>query len=445
MQEIKKVSEAALFQQPLVQIMYRQVPIAVASMMIFGSGMLIDAYFMGRMMDAQAVIAINVILPWLGLLMIFDNALATGLAYTVSSLNHSQHEQRAGALWLALAAALLAAVVMLGLGVGISPFLASYPELSRRARLLAGEYLGPWLYLGFFYFSSNLCAAYYRGRGQVSWAAIITLCPLVVNAILTPLLIPIFAIRGAIYATIIAYALSSLFALSTLTKSLWQALRTGIDWALLRSSLIWNGLFGAILQAAIVAQQALHFWVAGRLNSNAELALLGLSYRFYSIVFLGVLGIMGIFQPLLAVATQRQDLARQTAVLRSFAIGSFGMALLLGAALWVSPEWYFRSFLADLQYQVSADSFQYFFGSFALVPLQLMAIIYLQTVQRFKAALSLIAIRQLILFPALLLLLAHWLGPMASFWVMSATDGFMLVLIILLRRFIFTSRSNTPV
>lgn len=96
----------------LIRFTIRPASHSCGSMMILESGILIDAYFVGRMMDDQAVIAINVIISLLALLMNLDHALTTALSHTVRSLNYVRNPPCGAVHWMTLIAGFVAGIVI---------------------------------------------------------------------------------------------------------------------------------------------------------------------------------------------------------------------------------------------------------------------------------------------------------------------------------------------
>jgi putative MATE family efflux protein len=403
-----------LGEEPIAPLLLKFAAPAIVGLMAQALYITIDRIFVGRAINEDALSSLAVAFPLMLLLMALGMLVGFGAAALISIRLGEQRKPDAeqvlgNATVLLLAAAVVSTLVGL---TTLDPLLKLFGAAApARAAILpyARDYMRIIVLGSVFQIMGFGLNAMIRGEGNPKIAMLTMLISVLLNIVLAPIFLFAFhwGMPGAALATVSAQAVSAVWVLAYFLRSN-SLLRLRARNLRLRWSVCGRLLaIGSAPCAMQVANSAVHSVINHQLNSyNGELAIWGIIFPIYMLIFMPVIGINQGAQPIIgynygSLRFDRVKKTLQTAVLAASCIAVLGFVVMM-----VFPARVFRLFSEDRELiAAGVHAMRLCAAMLPLVGFQIVSSGYFQAVGKPIQAMILTLSRQvLLLIPAVLIL-----------------------------------------
>ena len=335
---------------------FLSIPI-VAQQLALVAQQVIDVFWIGRL-GGDAVAAVGLVMPVLGLFAAGTMAMFLGCQVVVSQRVGA--DDRPGARRAAFHGLVGAGVVGLALAILVSTFALDIARLFRPGEAVAtfaAVYLGTMAFSYAVSGMSDAMEAAFVGSGDSRTPLVVNLVAIVVNVVLDPFLMfgwwrfDAYGIAGAAYATLIAYAVGLLIALSVAASG-----RGGFTFTR-RALAVDPDEFHALLDvgapkaAQETGRQVARLVIVAIISftgGGAALAAYTIGARISTVAFVPAIGLGSAGTTLVGqnLGANRADRATRATWL-GVAVGAIGLGL-LGVCQWFAPELLARVFVPGI-------------------------------------------------------------------------------------------------
>ena len=402
---------------------------AVVGMVAIGLYQLVDAIFVGRMVDANALGAISLVYP----LTLINNGIATligiGSSSVLSRAIGAQDQKTISKVfgnltfWIA-ALSLVSMAVLYAFAAPLVSFMgaASGDMTSYAVDYLRIVALGS-VFVNFAQGSNMLI----RGEGKMVSAMTIMGAGTVLNIILDPIFIGLLGmgIRGAAWATVISQTVMAVMSFVYFARG-----RTAVPMGRIRHEpsilpgVLKVGVSAMLMQVMALVQQTLLYKSIAHYGTPAEIPVIGAALRLMAFAFIPVWGMSQGLQPVVGTSYGARKYARVRHAYRYFSAAATVFCGVAWLAFLLVPRTLLGWFLTDSALlDAGAPMVRTILCTFVFNGFMIMSITLFQAVGKGGAAAALIMGQQLGFVAPIMLILPLFLGlwgvllapPLASF------------------------------
>ena len=436
-----KSGSATFGTQPIPQLLIRQAVPAAVGILVMSLNVLIDTIFVGQWIGANAIAAINVVLPVSFFIAALGMAIGLGGGSIISRALGKDNYAKATKTFgnqIVLNFSLTISFALVGLLFmdSIIPAFGGKGALFEPAKIYYTIVLYGVPILGFCMMGNNVI----RAVGKPKYAMYAMMLPSISNLILDYVLIYIFdfGMYGAAWATTLSYGVCGIYILYFFTsknaelKPLLSDFK--IDWSITKEI----GALGSVTlarQAVVSISVLLVNNLLYRLDGESAVAVYAIISRLLMFSLFPILGITQGFIPIAGYNYGAKNKKRVEQVIRTAVLYSSGLATLVFMMIYVFSNSIGTIFTSEpLVLQKTPAAIRWVFAATPIVGIQLIGAAYYQAIGKALPALLLTLTRQGFFFIPLLYILPEFLGidgvwiafPIAELLAAIVTGGFLI-------------------
>jgi putative MATE family efflux protein len=436
-----KSGSATFGTQPIPQLLIKQAVPAAVGILVMSLNVLIDTIFVGQWIGANAIAAINVVLPVSFFIAALGMAIGLGGGSIISRALGKDNLAKATKTFgnqIVLNFSLTISFALVGLLFmdSIIPAFGGKGALFEPAKIYYTIVLYGVPILGFCMMGNNVI----RAVGKPKYAMYAMMLPSISNLILDYLLIYIFdfGMYGAAWATTLSYGVCGIYILYFFTsknaelKPLLSDFK--IDWSITKEI----GALGSVTlarQAVVSISVLLVNNLLYRLDGESAVAVYAIISRLLMFSLFPILGITQGFIPIAGYNYGAKNKKRVEQVIRTAVLYSSGLATLVFMMIYAFSNSIGTIFTSEpLVLQKTPAAIRWVFAATPIVGIQLIGAAYYQAIGKALPALLLTLTRQGFFFIPLLYILPEFLGidgvwiafPIAELLAAIVTGGFLI-------------------
>lgn len=427
--------------QPIPQLLIKQAVPAAVGILVMSLNVLIDTIFVGQWIGANAIAAINVVLPVSFFIAALGMAIGLGGGSIISRALGKDNLAKATKTFgnqIVLNFSLTISFALVGLLFmdSIIPAFGGKGALFEPAKIYYTIVLYGVPILGFCMMGNNVI----RAVGKPKYAMYAMMLPSISNLILDYVLIYIFdfGMYGAAWATTLSYGVCGIYILYFFTsknaelKPLLSDFK--IDWSITKEI----GALGSVTlarQAVVSISVLLVNNLLYRLDGESAVAVYAIISRLLMFSLFPILGITQGFIPIAGYNYGAKNKKRVEQVIRTAVLYSSGLATLVFMMIYAFSNSIGTIFTSEpLVLQKTPAAIRWVFAATPIVGIQLIGAAYYQAIGKALPALLLTLTRQGFFFIPLLYILPEFLGidgvwiafPIAELLAAIVTGGFLI-------------------
>ena len=436
-----KSGSATFGTQPIPQLLIKQAVPAAVGILVMSLNVLIDTIFVGQWIGANAIAAINVVLPVSFFIAALGMAIGLGGGSIISRALGKDNLAKATKTFgnqIVLNFSLTISFALVGLLFvdSIIPAFGGKGALFEPAKIYYTIVLYGVPILGFCMMGNNVI----RAVGKPKYAMYAMMLPSISNLILDYVLIYIFdfGMYGAAWATTLSYGVCGIYILYFFTsknaelKPLLSDFK--IDWSITKEI----GALGSVTlarQAVVSISVLLVNNLLYRLDGESAVAVYAIVSRLLMFSLFPILGITQGFIPIAGYNYGAKNKKRVEQVIRTAVLYSSGLATLVFMMIYAFSNSIGTIFTSEpLVLQKTPAAIRWVFAATPIVGIQLIGAAYYQAIGKALPALLLTLTRQGFFFIPLLYILPGFLGidgvwiafPIAELLAAIVTGGFLI-------------------
>ena len=436
-----KSGSATFGTQPIPQLLIKQAVPAAVGILVMSLNVLIDTIFVGQWIGANAIAAINVVLPVSFFIAALGMAIGLGGGSIISRALGKDNLAKATKTFgnqIVLNFSLTISFALVGLLFmdSIIPAFGGKGALFEPAKIYYTIVLYGVPILGFCMMGNNVI----RAVGKPKYAMYAMMLPSISNLILDYVLIYIFdfGMYGAAWATTLSYGVCGIYILYFFTsknaelKPLLSDFK--IDWSITKEI----GALGSVTlarQAVVSISVLLVNNLLYRLDGESAVAVYAIISRLLMFSLFPILGITQGFIPIAGYNYGAKNKKRVEQVIRTAVLYSSGLASLVFMMIYAFSNSIGTIFTSEpLVLQKTPAAIRWVFAATPIVGIQLIGAAYYQAIGKALPALLLTLTRQGFFFIPLLYILPGFLGidgvwiafPIAELLAAIVTGGFLI-------------------
>lgn len=436
-----KSGSATFGTQPIPQLLIKQAVPAAVGILVMSLNVLIDTIFVGQWIGANAIAAINVVLPVSFFIAALGMAIGLGGGSIISRALGKDNLAKATKTFgnqIVLNFSLTISFALVGLLFmdSIIPAFGGKGALFEPAKIYYTIVLYGVPILGFCIMGNNVI----RAVGKPKYAMYAMMLPSISNLILDYVLIYIFdfGMYGAAWATTLSYGVCGIYILYFFTsknaelKPLLSDFK--IDWSITKEI----GALGSVTlarQAVVSISVLLVNNLLYRLDGESAVAVYAIISRLLMFSLFPILGITQGFIPIAGYNYGAKNKKRVEQVIRTAVLYSSGLATLVFMMIYAFSNSIGTIFTSEpLVLQKTPAAIRWVFAATPIVGIQLIGAAYYQAIGKALPALLLTLTRQGFFFIPLLYILPEFLGidgvwiafPIAELLAAIVTGGFLI-------------------
>ncbi|MCH1609639.1 MAG: MATE family efflux transporter [Flavobacteriaceae bacterium] len=436
-----KSGSATFGTQPIPQLLIKQAVPAAVGILVMSLNVLIDTIFVGQWIGANAIAAINVVLPVSFFIAALGMAIGLGGGSIISRALGKDNLAKATKTFgnqIVLNFSLTISFALVGLLFmdSIIPAFGGKGALFEPAKIYYTIVLYGVPILGFCMMGNNVI----RAVGKPKYAMYAMMLPSISNLILDYLLIYIFdfGMYGAAWATTLSYGVCGIYILYFFTsknaelKPLLSDFK--IEWSITKEI----GALGSVTlarQAVVSISVLLVNNLLYRLDGESAVAVYAIISRLLMFSLFPILGITQGFIPIAGYNYGAKNKKRVEQVIRTAVLYSSGLATLVFMMIYAFSNSIGTIFTSEpLVLQKTPAAIRWVFAATPIVGIQLIGAAYYQAIGKALPALLLTLTRQGFFFIPLLYILPGFLGidgvwiafPIAELLAAIVTGGFLI-------------------
>ena len=436
-----KSGSATFGTQPIPQLLIKQAVPAAVGILVMSLNVLIDTIFVGQWIGANAIAAINVVLPVSFFIAALGMAIGLGGGSIISRALGKDNLAKATKTFgnqIVLNFSLTISFALVGLLFmdSIIPAFGGKGALFEPAKIYYTIVLYGVPILGFCMMGNNVI----RAVGKPKYAMYAMMLPSISNLILDYVLIYIFdfGMYGAAWATTLSYGVCGIYILYFFTsknaelKPLLSDFK--IDWSITKEI----GALGSVTlarQAVVSISVLLVNNLLYRLDGESAVAVYAIISRLLMFSLFPILGITQGFIPIAGYNYGAKNKKRVEQVIRTAVLYSSGLATLVFIMIYAFSNSIGTIFTSEpLVLQKTPAAIRWVFAATPIVGIQLIGAAYYQAIGKALPALLLTLTRQGFFFIPLLYILPEFLGidgvwiafPIAELLAAIVTGGFLI-------------------
>ena len=436
-----KSGSATFGTQPIPQLLIRQAVPAAVGILVMSLNVLIDTIFVGQWIGANAIAAINVVLPVSFFIAALGMAIGLGGGSIISRALGKDNLAKATKTFgnqIVLNFSLTISFALVGLLFmdSIIPAFGGKGALFEPAKIYYTIVLYGVPILGFCMMGNNVI----RAVGKPKYAMYAMMLPSISNLILDYVLIYIFdfGMYGAAWATTLSYGVCGIYILYFFTsknaelKPLLSDFK--IEWSITKEI----GALGSVTlarQAVVSISVLLVNNLLYRLDGESAVAVYAIISRLLMFSLFPILGITQGFIPIAGYNYGAKNKKRVEQVIRTAVLYSSGLATLVFMMIYAFSNSIGTIFTSEpLVLQKTPAAIRWVFAATPIVGIQLIGAAYYQAIGKALPALLLTLTRQGFFFIPLLYILPGFLGidgvwiafPVAELLAAIVTGGFLI-------------------
>lgn len=436
-----KSGSATFGTQPIPQLLIKQAVPAAVGILVMSLNVLIDTIFVGQWIGANAIAAINVVLPVSFFIAALGMAIGLGGGSIISRALGKDNLAKATKTFgnqIVLNFSLTISFALVGLLFmdSIIPAFGGKGALFEPAKIYYTIVLYGVPILGFCMMGNNVI----RAVGKPKYAMYAMMLPSISNLILDYVLIYIFdfGMYGAAWATTLSYGVCGIYILYFFTsknaelKPLLSDFK--IDWSITKEI----GALGSVTlarQAVVSISVLLVNNLLYRLDGESAVAVYAIISRLLMFSLFPILGITQGFIPIAGYNYGAKNKKRVEQVIRTAVLYSSGLATLVFMMIYTFSNSIGTIFTSEpLVLQKTPAAIRWVFAATPIVGIQLIGAAYYQAIGKALPALLLTLTRQGFFFIPLLYILPEFLGidgvwiafPIAELLAAIVTGGFLI-------------------
>lgn len=436
-----KSGSATFGTQPIPQLLIKQAVPAAVGILVMSLNVLIDTIFVGQWIGANAIAAINVVLPVSFFIAALGMAIGLGGGSIISRALGKDNLAKATKTFgnqIVLNFSLTISFALVGLLFmdSIIPAFGGKGALFEPAKIYYTIVLYGVPILGFCMMGNNVI----RAVGKPKYAMYAMMLPSISNLILDYVLIYIFdfGMYGAAWATTLSYGVCGIYILYFFTsknaelKPLLSDFK--IEWSITKEI----GALGSVTlarQAVVSISVLLVNNLLYRLDGESAVAVYAIISRLLMFSLFPILGITQGFIPIAGYNYGAKNKKRVEQVIRTAVLYSSGLATLVFMMIYAFSNSIGTIFTSEpLVLQKTPAAIRWVFAATPIVGIQLIGAAYYQAIGKALPALLLTLTRQGFFFIPLLYILPGFLGidgvwiafPIAELLAAIVTGGFLI-------------------
>ena len=436
-----KSGSATFGTQPIPQLLIKQAVPAAVGILVMSLNVLIDTIFVGQWIGANAIAAINVVLPVSFFIAALGMAIGLGGGSIISRALGKDNYAKATKTFgnqIVLNFSLTISFALVGLLFmdSIIPAFGGKGALFEPAKIYYTIVLYGVPILGFCMMGNNVI----RAVGKPKYAMYAMMLPSISNLILDYVLIYIFdfGMYGAAWATTLSYGVCGIYILYFFTsknaelKPLLSDFK--IEWSITKEI----GALGSVTlarQAVVSISVLLVNNLLYRLDGESAVAVYAIISRLLMFSLFPILGITQGFIPIAGYNYGAKNKKRVEQVIRTAVLYSSGLATLVFMMIYAFSNSIGTIFTSEpLVLQKTPAAIRWVFAATPIVGIQLIGAAYYQAIGKALPALLLTLTRQGFFFIPLLYILPEFLGidgvwiafPIAELLAAIVTGGFLI-------------------
>lgn len=436
-----KSGSATFGTQPIPQLLIKQAVPAAVGILVMSLNVLIDTIFVGQWIGANAIAAINVVLPVSFFIAALGMAIGLGGGSIISRALGKDNLAKATKTFgnqIVLNFSLTISFALVGLLFmdSIIPAFGGKGALFEPAKIYYTIVLYGVPILGFCIMGNNVI----RAVGKPKYAMYAMMLPSISNLILDYVLIYIFdfGMYGAAWATTLSYGVCGIYILYFFTsknaelKPLLSDFK--IEWSITKEI----GALGSVTlarQAVVSISVLLVNNLLYRLDGESAVAVYAIISRLLMFSLFPILGITQGFIPIAGYNYGAKNKKRVEQVIRTAVLYSSGLATLVFMMIYAFSNSIGTIFTSEpLVLQKTPAAIRWVFAATPIVGIQLIGAAYYQAIGKALPALLLTLTRQGFFFIPLLYILPEFLGidgvwiafPIAELLAAIVTGGFLI-------------------
>ncbi|MBL6643769.1 MAG: MATE family efflux transporter [Flavobacteriaceae bacterium] len=436
-----KSGSATFGTQPIPQLLIKQAVPAAVGILVMSLNVLIDTIFVGQWIGANAIAAINVVLPVSFFIAALGMAIGLGGGSIISRALGKDNLAKATKTFgnqIVLNFSLTISFALVGLLFmdSIIPAFGGKGALFEPAKIYYTIVLYGVPILGFCMMGNNVI----RAVGKPKYAMYAMMLPSISNLILDYVLIYIFdfGMYGAAWATTLSYGVCGIYILYFFTsknaelKPLLSDFK--IDWSITKEI----GALGSVTlarQAVVSISVLLVNNLLYRLDGESAVAVYAIISRLLMFSLFPILGITQGFIPIAGYNYGAKNKKRVEQVIRTVVLYSSGLATLVFMMIYAFSNSIGTIFTSEpLVLEKTPAAIRWVFAATPIVGIQLIGAAYYQAIGKALPALLLTLTRQGFFFIPLLYILPEFLGidgvwiafPIAELLAAIVTGGFLI-------------------
>lgn len=436
-----KSGSATFGTQPIPQLLIKQAVPAAVGILVMSLNVLIDTIFVGQWIGANAIAAINVVLPVSFFIAALGMAIGLGGGSIISRALGKDNLAKATKTFgnqIVLNFSLTISFALVGLLFmdSIIPVFGGKGALFEPAKIYYTIVLYGVPILGFCMMGNNVI----RAVGKPKYAMYAMMLPSISNLILDYVLIYIFdfGMYGAAWATTLSYGVCGIYILYFFTsknaelKPLLSDFK--IEWSITKEI----GSLGSVTlarQAVVSISVLLVNNLLYRLDGESAVAVYAIISRLLMFSLFPILGITQGFIPIAGYNYGAKNKKRVEQVIRTAVLYSSGLATLVFMMIYAFSNSIGTIFTSEpLVLQKTPAAIRWVFAATPIVGIQLIGAAYYQAIGKALPALLLTLTRQGFFFIPLLYILPEFLGidgvwiafPIAELLAAIVTGGFLI-------------------
>ena len=426
---------------PIPQLLIKQAVPAAVGILVMSLNVLIDTIFVGQWIGANAIAAINVVLPVSFFIAALGMAIGLGGGSIISRALGKDNLAKATKTFgnqIVLNFSLTISFALVGLLFmdSIIPVFGGKGALFEPAKIYYTIVLYGVPILGFCMMGNNVI----RAVGKPKYAMYAMMLPSISNLILDYVLIYIFdfGMYGAAWATTLSYGVCGIYILYFFTsknaelKPLLSDFK--IEWSITKEI----GSLGSVTlarQAVVSISVLLVNNLLYRLDGESAVAVYAIISRLLMFSLFPILGITQGFIPIAGYNYGAKNKKRVEQVIRTAVLYSSGLATLVFMMIYAFSNSIGTIFTSEpLVLQKTPAAIRWVFAATPIVGIQLIGAAYYQAIGKALPALLLTLTRQGFFFIPLLYILPEFLGidgvwiafPIAELLAAIVTGGFLI-------------------
>ena len=436
-----KSGSATFGTHPIPQLLIKQAVPAAVGILVMSLNVLIDTIFVGQWIGANAIAAINVVLPVSFFIAALGMAIGLGGGSIISRALGKDNLAKATKTFgnqIVLNFSLTISFALVGLLFmdSIIPAFGGKGTLFEPAKIYYTIVLYGVPVLGFCMMGNNVI----RAVGKPKYAMYAMMLPSISNLILDYVLIYIFdfGMYGAAWATTLSYGVCGIYILYFFTsknaelKPLLSDFK--IEWSITKEI----GALGSVTlarQAVVSISVLLVNNLLYRLDGESAVAVYAIISRLLMFSLFPILGITQGFIPIAGYNYGAKNKKRVEQVIRTAVLYSSGLATLVFMMIYAFSNSIGTIFTSEpLVLQKTPAAIRWVFAATPIVGIQLIGAAYYQAIGKALPALLLTLTRQGFFFIPLLYILPGFLGidgvwiafPIAELLAAIVTGGFLI-------------------
>ncbi|MBH45751.1 MAG: MATE family efflux transporter [Flavobacteriaceae bacterium] len=436
-----KNGSATFGTQPIPQLLIKQAVPAAIGILVMSLNVLIDTIFVGQWIGANAIAAINVVLPVSFFIAALGMAIGLGGGSIISRALGEDNYAKATKTFgnqIVLNFSLTVSFALVGLLFMdiVIPTFGGKGGLFEPAKIYYTIVLYGVPILGFCMMGNNVI----RAVGKPKYAMYAMMLPSISNLVLDYVLIYIFnfGMYGAAWATTLSYGVCGIYILYFFTsrnaelKPLLSDFK--IDWSITKEI----GALGSVTlarQAVVSISVLLVNNLLYRLDGESAVAVYAIISRLLMFSLFPILGITQGFIPITGYNYGAKNKKRVEQVIKTAVLYSSGLATLVFIMIYAFSNSIGTIFTSEpLVLQKTPAAMRWVFAATPIVGIQLIGAAYYQAIGKARPALLLTLTRQGFFFIPLLYILPRFLGtdgvwiafPIAELLAAIVTGGFLI-------------------